>query len=622
MQQDNEATSLSISRRAAYNYIRPILHEDSLVQTPTTSFRSGFKQNTQKPSIFKTQLQSNEISIDQFPLLQSFDDNGKYQSQLNQTISFIANILNKSFHSIISIYVILISFFQSIEQLIFLRIIGMIFLFSNITLCILMKQKALDSSQITTLILYVFSFIFEDQILTIYLFISIFHIQNLFNLIKVSIIIITKQYSFTQFLFQELIILLYTVHLNACFFKIFMNEFIDTYSTWFIYLQSINSSFQMLLFEFQIDTGSTKSQLTITFFIIFNINYYLLILKRYEKYQKSFFLYEEFQLFLTNRCIQISISLLEMLNFLWFLLNIKIQDQFLQQLDKLKIQVYVDQLRKCQVLQKIFSEQLLKDLANEVKVIKVYKNEIVLDPGLYIIIEGRMKIYIQAEFEAKKILKEGDYFGLIEMILNKNQNFFLKSIKKESILIYISGEAFHCRIKDYSYDYEIMRYIHDQMLFTLSTKKIKQKCYFCEDYHLSAQCKLINFKPEFDLEKLKQNELNDRQYFQRSNVKQGFQIKLNSESSKDSHEYEESFEIDRVSSEIPNDRQVCKNILGSISQMIICNSKISQEGTPQLHQTQSFRIQESQTQQNPMNTTTQGWKQKCSNRQSTQFLVL
>ncbi|CAD8158258.1 unnamed protein product [Paramecium pentaurelia] len=607
MQQENEPTSISISRRAAYNYIKPILHEDSLVQTPTTSFRSCFKQITQKRSIFKSQHLTNEIIVNQFPLQESFDEIGKYQSQYFLTVNQIASILNSTFHTIICIYVLILQFFHQTEQLILLRIIGMILLFFHLILCLLLKQNILDASQLATLIFYIVTFIFENQILIIYLFISIFHIQTLLNVIKVSIIIISKQYGFTQFLLLEIIILIYTVHIYANFLIIFMQESIDSYSFWFIYLKSINYSIKILLFDFQIDDESTKNQLANTFFIIFNINYYFLLLKRYEKHKKSYFLYDHFQMFINNRCIQINISLLEMFNFVWILLKLQFQDQFLKKLENHKIQIYVDQLKKCQIIEKIFSEEFIRNLAQEAKIINVFKNEIIPNPGLYIVIQGGMKVQIQAEYEIKQILKQGDYFGLIEMILNKSQNLFLKSIKEESLLIYISGEDFHYKIKEFQEDYEIMRYIHDQLLFTQSTTKIKQKCYFCQEYHIHSQCKLINFKPEFDLEKLKLDQLNDRRYFQRVNTKRTFQIRNISESSKDSNQFEESFEIDPISSDILNDRQIGKNILGSLSQMIVCNSKISQEGIPQIHQTQSFKVQESQTQQNQLNTT-QGWR--------------
>ncbi|CAD8154355.1 unnamed protein product [Paramecium octaurelia] len=607
MQQENEPTSLSISRRAAYNYIKPILHEDSLVQTPTTSFRSCFKQNHQQRSIFQTQNTTNEIILNQFPLQDSFEDVRKYQSQNFLTVNKIAIILNSTLHSIISIYVLLLQFFHQTEQLVLLRIIGIIFSFIHLILCLLLKQSSLDTSQLATLIFYVVSFIFENQILIIYLFISIFHIQTIFNTIKVTIIILTKQYGFTQFLLLEIVILIYTLHLYANFYLIFLQESIDNYQFWFIYLKAINQSLQILLFDIQMYDESTTNQLANTFFIILNINYYFLLLKRYENHKKSYFQYEQFQIFINNRCIQFNISLLEMFNFVWILLKIQYQDQFLQQLENHKIQVYIDQLKQCKIIEIIFSEEFIRDLAYKAKIINAYKNDIVTHPGLYIVIQGGMKVQIQAEYETKQILKQGDYFGLIEMILNKSQNLFLKSIKEDSLLIYISGEDFHCKIKEFSEDYEKMRFIHDQLLFSSSTSKIKQKCYFCQEYHIPSKCKIINFKPEFDFEKLKIDQQNDRKYFQRANKKHIFQIRSNSESSKNSNQFEESFEIDPVSSEMQNERQIGKNILGSISQMIVCNSKISQEGLPQILQTQSFKVQESQTQQNLQNTT-QGWR--------------
>ncbi|CAK76627.1 unnamed protein product (macronuclear) [Paramecium tetraurelia] len=607
MQQENEPTSLSISRRAAYNYIKPILHEDSLVQTPTTSFRSHIKQNHQKHSIFQSQPITNDIIFNQFPLQDSFEDVRKCQSCKFIAVNEIAVILNSTLHSIISIQVLLLQFFHQTEQLVLLRIIGIIFSFIHLILCLLLKQSSLDTSQLATLIFYVVSFIFENQILIIYLFISIFHIQTILNVIKVSIIIVTKQYGFTQFLLLEIVILIYTLHLYANFYIIFMQESVDNYEFWFIYLKAINQSLQILLFNIQMYEESTTNQLANTFFIIFNINYYFLLLKRYENHKKSYFLHDQFQIFIINRCVQFNISLLEMFNLLWILLKIQYKDQFLQKLENYKIQVYVDQLKKCKIIEIIFSEDFIRNLAYKAKIINAYKNEIVTHPGLYIVIQGGMKVQIQAEYETKQILKNGDYFGLIEMILNKSQNLFLKSIKEESLLIYISGDDFHHKIKEFTEDYEKMRFIHDQLLFSSSTTKIKQKCYFCQQYHVPSQCKIINFKPEFDFEKLKLDEQNDRRYFQRANKKHIFQIRNNSESSKSSNEFEESFEIDPVSSEMQNERQIGKNILGSISQMIVCNSKISQEGFPQLLQTQSFKVQESQTQQNQVNTT-QGWR--------------
>ena len=187
-------------------------------------------------------------------------------------------------------------------------------------------------------------------------------------------------------------------------------------------------------------------------------------------------------------------------------------------------------LKKIPILSKNFSENCLKKLANEMKEIQYFPEELIYkendleDPSLFIVLKGEIELFLQKNSKKEEILKKitnNEFFGEIALFSNEKRESSAKS-KGFCSLFYIRKEDFLRSLKENNEDYEKYCQIKEKMLIYKEFNDFSLECDNCfEKNHLKFDCFLKHLKCEKTeiIKKLLDSKPQIRQKYKRKSVR-------------------------------------------------------------------------------------------------------
>ncbi|CAK71158.1 unnamed protein product (macronuclear) [Paramecium tetraurelia] len=156
------------------------------------------------------------------------------------------------------------------------------------------------------------------------------------------------------------------------------------------------------------------------------------------------------------------------------------------------------------ILNQQFSKQSLKNLKDELKIVKITPNDYVFHKGetqdqcLYYIDEGEIDLI---EENSKKVLatfKKGETFGEYQFFTGLQPKFSALSVGFCS-LYQIKRSEFINLIRYNQKDFEKFHNIKDTIVFNNSFSILLKNCKVCKQFnHLTIECPLLTYKPNLE----------------------------------------------------------------------------------------------------------------------------